>query len=71
MAKKPAGGYHISDDKGRADSNMTGKGPGPVRGSSFGKVGSGPKQGEQRPQPKVPWHKGKMDKRGEGDGDAN
>lgn len=71
MAKQPAGGYHISNDKGKADSDMGGKGPGPVRGKSFGKTGSGPKQGEQRPQPKQPWSKGKMDSRGEGDGDAN
>ena len=63
--------YSISKDKGKADSDMKGKGPGPVRGKAFGKTGSGPKQGEARPQPKQPWSKGKMDSRGEGDGDAN
>ena len=71
MANKPRGGYHISDTKGKADSKMAGSGPGPVRGKSFGKVGSGPKQGEQKAQAKVSWQKGKMDKRAEGDGDAN
>lgn len=70
MADKKAGaGYQISNDKGKADSNMAGKGPGPVRGSGFGKVNSGPKQGEQKGQGKVAWHKGKMDNASEGDGD--
>ncbi len=72
MAKtNKAGGYSISDDKGKADSNLAGKGPGPIRGNSFGKVNSGPKQGEQAAQPKKGWSKGKMDSPSEGEGDAN
>lgn len=72
MAKKPAGGYHISNDKGKADANAAGLGPGPIRGSSFGKSNQGPKQGEITPQPKRSWHKGKIDDAvNSGDGDES
>jgi hypothetical protein len=66
--------YSISKDKGHADSDMKGKGPGAVRGKEFGQVGMGPKQGEAKAQPKQPWQKGKMGgmkgEAHEGDGDA-
>ena len=73
MAGKKPTGYHISKDKGKADSNMAGKGPGPVRGKSFDRSSSGPSQGEAKPTGKIPWSKGKMDSKyggAEGEGDA-
>lgn len=69
--------YSISNDKGKADSDMKGKGPGAVRGNEFGRVGMGPKQDEAKPQPKQSWKQGKAggmkgegNQSHEGDGDA-
>ncbi len=73
MAGKKPAGYKISKDKGKADSDMRGKGPGPVRGKSFDKSNQGPSQGQANPMGKTPWSKGKMDSKyggAEGEGDA-
>jgi hypothetical protein len=70
-------GYQISQDKGKAQQDMRGKGPGAVRGKEFGAQKMGPKQGDTKGQPKQPWGKGKMggmkaegNQPHEGDGDA-
>jgi hypothetical protein len=73
MAKrKNPTGYHISKDKGKADSDMAGKGPGPVRGKTFDQSKGAAHQGQAQPMSKVPWSKGKMDSKYgvEGEGDA-
>jgi hypothetical protein len=64
--------YTISKDKGKAQQDMKKPGPGPVRGKSFGKTNTGPKQGEAKPQPVNKWGKqGEQKWAHEGDGDAN
>jgi hypothetical protein len=70
MAEK---GYSISNDKGKAQQDMKGKGPGSVRGSDLKQAKMGPKQDNTKGQPKQPWSKGKMGgmkAEFEGDGDA-
>jgi hypothetical protein len=64
MNKVPSG-------KGKANSDMKDQGPGPVRGSSFGRTEKGPTQGQATPQPKgEKFQRDKGGWRGEGEGDA-